>query len=336
MREFNIIFLIDFGSRYGEQDKFTTAGNVSASKIAKWNGGSWSVLGTGTNNFVYALTASGNDLYVGGKFTMAGNLNAAHVAKWNDLSSNWSALGSGLNNNVGSLVVMSGEIYASGIFTNSDGFNLLNKVSKWDGTNWVPLGNGVSGSGFVGSLATAGTELFVGGFFNTAGTIQANSIAKWDGSNWSALGNGVSGYNQNFVNAITTVGTDLYAGGSFTIVGGVSANNIARYSCSGNTTTSVGDDNTINTLPQQYQLLQNYPNPFNPTTSIRYDLPKAGFVKITVYDILGREVRVLVNGEKNADHYEILFDAKSLSSGIYCYTIRTRDYTQSKKMILMK
>ncbi|MDP2038696.1 MAG: T9SS type A sorting domain-containing protein, partial [Ignavibacteria bacterium] len=61
---------------------------------------------------------------------------------------------------------------------------------------------------------------------------------------------------------------------------------------------------------------QNYPNPFNPTSTIRYNIAKAGFVKISVYDILGREIRVLVNEEKNAGHYEILFDARDLSSGV--------------------
>jgi len=113
------------------------------------------------------------------------------------------------------------------------------------------------------------------------------------------------------------------------------ANNIARYSCSG-TITSIGDDNTIDIIPQQFQLSQNYPNPFNPTSRIRYNIPKASFVKITVYDILGREVRVLVNEEKNPGQYEVIFDGKGLASGVYFYTIRTHDYTLSKKMILMK
>jgi len=89
-------------------------------------------------------------------------------------------------------------------------------------------------------------------------------------------------------------------------------------------------------LPTEFSLSQNYPNPFNPSSTIRYDIPKTSFVKIIVYDILGREIRVLVNEEKSPGRYEILFDAKELTSGIYFYTIKTAGFIQSKKMILMK
>jgi len=88
--------------------------------------------------------------------------------------------------------------------------------------------------------------------------------------------------------------------------------------------------------PASFTLNQNYPNPFNPTSTIRYDIPKIGFVNISVYDILGKEIRVLVNEEKSPGHYEIIFDAKELASGIYFYTIKAADFTQSKKMIVMK
>ncbi len=317
--------------------EFTTAGNVNAAHVAKWNGSSWSALGTGTNNFVYALTASGNDLYVGGKFTMAGNVNAARVAKWNVINSSWSSIGTGLNNTVSALAIMNGEIYAGGSFNNPVGFNALNRVSKWDGTNWITLGNGVSGSGTVYSSAIAfnGTDMFVGGLFTTAGTVSANHIAKWDG-NWMALGNGVGGFlNSTVILALATNGTNLYAGGSFTTAGRIAANNIARYSCS-STTTSVDDDHSTNILPQDFKLEQNYPNPFNPSSTIRYHIPKASYVKITVYDILGREIKVLVNEMKNPGQHEVVFNSKGLASGVYIYTIITSDYTLSKKMILLK
>jgi hypothetical protein len=71
------------------------------------------------------------------------------------------------------------------------------------------------------------------------------------------------------------------------------------------------------TLPDHYVLTQNYPNPFNPTTTIEYDLPKDAFVKLVVYDILGREVKILVNENKPAGSYKVFFDSSNLSSGIY-------------------
>ena len=89
-------------------------------------------------------------------------------------------------------------------------------------------------------------------------------------------------------------------------------------------------------LPKEFSLSQNYPNPFNPTSTIRYDIPKISFVQISVYDVLGNKIKILVDEEKSPGHYEIVFDAKELSSGIYFYEIQTGEYLQSKKMIIMK
>ncbi|MFA6598131.1 MAG: T9SS type A sorting domain-containing protein [Ignavibacteriaceae bacterium] len=102
------------------------------------------------------------------------------------------------------------------------------------------------------------------------------------------------------------------------------------------TYTLTGVENNQANIPTKFALTQNYPNPFNPTSTIRYDIPKTSFVKISVYDILGKEIKVLVNEEKNPGHHEIIYDARELASGIYFYTIRTAEFTQSKKMILLK
>ena len=85
-----------------------------------------------------------------------------------------------------------------------------------------------------------------------------------------------------------------------------------------------------------YQLDQNYPNPFNPQTTIRFSLPKATEVKVDIYAISGQHVVTLLNTEKAAGSYILTFDAKQLSSGLYFYTIRTKDFYQVKKMMLMK
>jgi len=94
-------------------------------------------------------------------------------------------------------------------------------------------------------------------------------------------------------------------------------------------------DNNLSTV-NSYKLNQNYPNPFNPTTNISYTIPQNGFVSIKVYNILGREVKSLVNQEQRAGSYNISFDASRLSSGVYFYQIRINNYTASKKMVLLK
>jgi hypothetical protein len=88
--------------------------------------------------------------------------------------------------------------------------------------------------------------------------------------------------------------------------------------------------------PSSYKLEQNYPNPFNPTTTINYSVAKAGFVKIKVYDVLGREAATLINENKPAGNYTVQFNASKLVSGVYFYRIETDNFVQTKKMILMK
>ncbi|MBZ0204151.1 MAG: T9SS type A sorting domain-containing protein, partial [Ignavibacteria bacterium] len=98
----------------------------------------------------------------------------------------------------------------------------------------------------------------------------------------------------------------------------------------------VGINNPISQIPNTYKLEQNYPNPFNPTTNIKFGLPNAGNVKLVVFDILGREVTTLVNEYKIAGIYTVDFDASMYSSGVYFYRIESGDFSQTKKMLLIK
>ncbi|PIS45777.1 MAG: peptidase S8, partial [Ignavibacteria bacterium CG08_land_8_20_14_0_20_37_9] len=79
-----------------------------------------------------------------------------------------------------------------------------------------------------------------------------------------------------------------------------------------------------------------YPNPFNPSTTISYEIPKAGFVWLKLYDVLGREVATLVNEEKIAAKYDIEFKANILASGVYFYQLRAGEFVQTKKMVLLR
>ena len=89
-------------------------------------------------------------------------------------------------------------------------------------------------------------------------------------------------------------------------------------------------------LPGQFALDQNYPNPFNPSTTITYAVPTASEVKLSVYDMLGREVSVLVNDRKDAGVHEVQFEASGLSSGMYFYRLQSGDLVQSRKLTLLK
>src|ERR1035437_1867006 len=99
--------------------------------------------------------------------------------------------------------------------------------------------------------------------------------------------------------------------------------------------TSVSQDQTEE-IPSKYELNQNYPNPWNPSTNIKYSIPKASRVSIRVYDILGNEIKTLVNEEKPASTYELTLNAANLPSGVYFYRIQAGSFVETKKMVLLK
>ncbi len=87
---------------------------------------------------------------------------------------------------------------------------------------------------------------------------------------------------------------------------------------------------------ESYDLAQNYPNPFNPSTIIKYQIPEDGIVSLKIFDILGKELKTLINEQKTIGKYEVTFDASNLASGVYIYRIQVNDYVSSKKMMLLK
>ena len=98
----------------------------------------------------------------------------------------------------------------------------------------------------------------------------------------------------------------------------------------------VGFNKTGTEVPTVFKLYDNYPNPFNPSTTIKYDIPKTTLVKITIFDLLGRQVEALVNERKEPGSYEIRWDGSNHASGAYFYKLETSAYTDIKKMILIK
>jgi len=206
---------------------FRTAGGTAATNIAKWDGDTWSPLGSGINNEVFALVVSGSELCAGGNFTTAGGIAANCIAKWN--GSSWSALGSGIGGinggGVYALVVSGDDLYAGGLFKTAGG-NAANYIAKWDGNSWSALGSGMND--WVLALAASGGDLYAGGYFWRADGKVVNYVAQWNGSSWSALGSGIGGFSP-YVLALMAAGDDLYAGGQFTTAGGIAANYIAKW-----------------------------------------------------------------------------------------------------------
>ncbi|MBX7209370.1 MAG: choice-of-anchor D domain-containing protein [Verrucomicrobiaceae bacterium] len=237
--------LVSGGDLHVVAQSFQRAGNVPASRIARWNitSGTWSAPITGdgmagrvnTTN-VYAILDAGSKIYVGGSFRSAGGVLTDNVACWDKTARTWSALGSGIGGanagtaNVFALAMIGSDLYVGGDFTSAGGIT-ANRVAKWNTVTqtWSALGTGIvrgSNSGRVQALAVMGSDLYVGGDISSAGGIPAAGIAKWNGTSWSALGAGADSY----VNALCVQGTDLYVGGQFGSAGGVAnTNRIAKW-----------------------------------------------------------------------------------------------------------
>ena len=89
-------------------------------------------------------------------------------------------------------------------------------------------------------------------------------------------------------------------------------------------------------VPDSPELYQNYPNPFNPITTIFYRLPKTARITIKIYDLLGREVKTVYSGKKQAGKHKLVFNAENLASGIYIYRLQSKEFTKSRKLLLIK
>lgn len=233
--------------------EFSSVQGLPANGIAKWDGTSWSALGSGIIGDIRSIVVSGSNIYVGGDFNspVSDGL-ARNVAKWNGTT--WTRLNNGLGGGthiVNSVFIYNNELYATGGYNTADG-SPTTGTAKWDGTAWVAVGTGapmgnhavvkdgivyigtvgvmtwdgttwstMSGiTGTVKSIAFSGSDMYVGGSPNIgSGSIN---VAKWNGTAWSSMGSFASG----LINTIAFHNGELYVGGS---IPSSMFNNIARW-----------------------------------------------------------------------------------------------------------
>lgn len=174
------------------------------------------------------------------------------------------------------------------------------------------------------TLAAVGTPI---NFFDQSSHFPESWQWNFPGSNTpSTTAQNPAGiiYNAPGIYAVTLISTNSF--GTDTIV----------KQCYIEIVTQLGISQVNNEIPDKFSLSQNYPNPFNPVTKINFTIPKAEFVKLAVYDVNGREIESLVNGELTAGNYEADWDASKFSSGVYFYKLISTNFTDVKKMMLIK
>jgi photosystem II stability/assembly factor-like uncharacterized protein len=254
-----------------------------------------------SNCTVYALTISGNTLFVSFADNVMYN---PFLYRSTNNGANWTDCSSGLPNDLVTAILISGNtIFAGcsyGVYKSTD-----------NGTTWTQT---AMTSGYINCLAAFGNNLLTGKSYGVYLTTN-------NGSNWTEFNQGFSG--QPTVNSLLISNNYIYAG----IYGGVWRRPLSDIT---------GINNISTETPSNYSLSQNYPNPFNPITNVKFSIVNSEEVKLVVYDIMGKEVQTLVNESLQPGTYEASFDGTMLNSGVYFYELRSGNFRQTKRMILMK
>jgi len=268
------------------------------------NGTSWTKVNTGlTDTIVLSLVVSPNG--AGGTNLFAGTC-CDGVFRSTDNGTSWSHADSGIKNTevwcfaVSDTNLFAGT-YGDGIFLSTD-----------NGTSWTAVNSGLNlQARDIRSFAVSGTNIF-------AGTDDGVYLSTNNGGSWSQL-------TGSHVTSFAVNGPNLF-------VGMVSLGVWRRPLSEMITSVKTYDSD----LPMHFRLSQNYPNPFNPSTSIKYELPRASDIRLSVSDLLGREVFVLVHERKDAGVHEVRFDGSNLASGVYFYSLQVGTFTQTRNLLLLK
>ncbi|MCU0371822.1 MAG: T9SS type A sorting domain-containing protein [Ignavibacteria bacterium] len=325
---------------------------VNASTIGMYKttdgGNTWTASNTGMTNYNILSIAfnplNPNVMYAGSSLILPGSTGPAKIYKSYNGGANWFEIVNGLptgtttGNPVRALSVSTTDtsrVLAALFVNDTTGgvYVTTNSGQLWQ-KKYSALPNTV-GTLYRACLIRPGSsaEMYVC-IDRTTPAAPMGVYRSTDGGNIWADFNGGSLLNSYSIRAFAfkTLGPagdpTLYAGGSHTTL--PTARGVFEYSWIGTGIVNNGQ------VPEKFYLSQNYPNPFNPSATIEFGMQKTGFVSIKVFDMLGREVAVLVNEVRKAGIYTAVFDGSKLTSGAYFYRIETNGFTDTKRMLLIK
>ena len=228
---------------------FTQAGPNPANAIARWNGITWSTLGSGLSSAVYDIDVDGSTVVAGGRFTESGGNPMNRIARWNGAS--WSSLGSGVNGDVYTVKISGPSIYVGGKFTQAGGNNASN-IARWGGSAWNSVGAGTDDPVFSIEKKADGSFV-VGGTFENAGGTNSPNIAILNGNSWSSADGGVTtkhpgaGVFATVIIPASVSGIEkVIAVGKFSAAGSIAASQIAEYKGATWSSMSVGQRSGVN------------------------------------------------------------------------------------------
>ena len=257
------------------------------------------------------ITVEFNPPDVGSLFSINGILYSSGMYKSTDNGKTWISIRGNLP--VATVVGISANDSFLFAFDNDNIYR-----SNDDGQTWDPINCGLPSEPRIWNLTISDT---------CSGLASALNVyfSKNDGENWIDISEGLSLNGYGFINSILIINNYLLA---------ATDEGLWRYNFSPLVSVEeVAEEINL----KNYSLEQNYPNPFNPFTTISYSIPNASFVTLKIYDILGREIQILVNEFQYYDSYSVTFNASNLSSGIYFYKLRAgKHLVATKKMLLIR
>lgn len=198
------------------------SGGEGYAGVYRWNGSNWERLSGSDLFLVYSMTVYNNKLIVGETTSQGCNL---YSWDGNDWSQKSSMTGGANGPYILALTVYNGELIAGGDFNVAGGVD-CNRIARWDGYNWHPLGSGINGAPFAFTIYN--NELIIGGGFTSAGGVDANDVVRWDGTNFYPMGKGFTG-GPSGVRTFTTYNNELIAGGGFNKSGDLNVIEIAYW-----------------------------------------------------------------------------------------------------------
>jgi hypothetical protein len=322
---------------------FTVAGGMAAGGIAGWDGSSWVSFDggfdrTGGSPYVEAATDWNGQLWAGGWFDEANGTPLTGLARWN--GAQWESAGNvtasgGCGSPVEALLQLpGGELVVVGALTSIDGVP-CNGVARWDGSGWTGLGGALNAGAVVEDAALLEGDLVIVGRFSGPGGIL--NVARWNGSDWDALDAGLSSWELGCqYHALAILDGDLYAGGFFQTAGAVPSYNVARWMG----TPAVGTPALATPLPDA-RLAEISPNPFQSGTRISFELARPMEVSLAVFDVAGRQVRMLRSGGVSAGRHGVDWDGRdaggnAVSAGIYLVRFSAEGVEQSRKVTVVR
>ena len=311
--------------------KYTAAGNLVWVKYDSSDRSvGYKIVNSESMSQVYSI----GFFYPGG--TSEGNLkvtafNRNGDKQWENYYSNWDYISNAVFDENFKLLYLFGVAEESGI---RQFITVASNVSRQGGTSWFDLYSNEQFSTMSSSeiVLDNNHNIYVTGTSSNSTTQSDFVTLKYDiGGNriWK------QSYNQTGTGINRSKGITVDNSGNVYVMG-LSDNGNSTDITTIKYSQGILPRDPLTNIPGDFMLYQNYPNPFNPSTQIKYELPLDANVKITVYDMLGKELAVLVNEQKTAGRYNVSFDASRISSGMYFYKIEAGSYTDTKKMLLVK